>query len=1226
MAVLAMYGCQVKEIGELTSVREAKVFTAVIEDNSTVGTKTSLDNDGNVRWKQGDQVSIFAGSTINEQYQVTDASDGKTSASLYQVTSPGFVAGSDIDNNVAFYPYAATVSISKSESAYILKKITLPSIQYYAEGSFGNGAFPMTAVTSSPSDYNLKFKNVLGGLKLQLKGTATIASISVMGNSNEILCGATEVTVANGSVPSISLTDATAKTVILDCGNGVQLNTATATPFIIALPAMTMEGGFTVTVTDTEGKQMEIKTTKPQTITRSRLLKMPAVTYEGTTPVIEHQYVDLGLPSGLKWATCNVGADNPEEYGDYFAWGEIEPYYSSLDPLTWKEGKSAGYNWSSYKWCNGSENTLTKYNNNSSYGMVDNKTILDLDDDAARANWGGNWQMPNDSDWAELWNNCTREWVEYDVPGFKLTSNINGNTIFLPAAGLMANADVLGDEGSKGYYWSVDLRTSKPSTANCIHFYSTGEEFKSYSHRNFGFQVRPVTQDPNNVAVSGVEINSSNLSLVVGEAETLIATVKPDNATNKSVIWSSTNNAIAEVDQNGNITAKAAGTVTITATTSDGDYMASCEVTVTTTYVPVSSITLDKTTVTLQKDLTVNLVATVLPDNANVKTVIWTSSDSSVATVDQDGFVTAISAGTATITVTTSDGGRTATCTVTVVVPVTDISLNKTRTTLPVGATESLTATITPSNATDKSVTWFSSNTNVATVTDSGIVSAKAAGSATITVTTNDGGKCATCSVTVVQCDGEDNGHYYVDLDLPSGLRWAICNVGTDRPEGYGNYFAWGETEPKSEYKWITYKFCNGSSTTLTKYNSVIDYGSVDNKVTLELADDAARANWQGKWRMPTKEEFDELINSSNCTTETVHQNNVYGIKITSKKNGNSIFIPGAYYWSSSLYSGYQAWYFFTDCSVLGADRDRGFIVRPVTVDGLTVAVTSVSLNKTGTTMAVGVAETLVASISPFNAIDKSVTWSSSNTNVATVTDSGIVMAKAAGSATITVTTNDGGKYATCLVTVVQCDDGEENGHFYVDLGLPSGLKWATCNVGADSPEEYGNYFAWGETTSKSEYTWTNYKFRASGDSWNTLKFSKYNTYSEYGTVDNKTVLDPGDDAASVNWGGSWRMPTRAEFEELINSNNCTTDQTVQNGVYGIKITSKKYGNSIFLPGAGFWEDAALCNAGSLGYYWSAYYWSSSLITDSFAAWSLRFDSGIASSRLKGLSVRPVCE
>ena len=284
LAILALAGCQVNEIVE--NVPVSMSFTATIEDNfDGVETRTSLDENGNVRWKQGDQISIFVGSTINEQYQVTDDSDGKTSASIIKVTGSGFVGGGEIDNNIAFYPYASTAEIAKNGSAYVISNIDLPATQYYAEGSFGNGAFPMAAVTSNIDDMHLKFKNVLGGLKLQLKGTATISSISVTGNSNEILCGAAEVTASSTSTPSINLTDASAKTVTLNCGEGVQLNAETATSFIIALPPMTMESGFIVVVTDTEGQRMRITTSKTQTINRSTLLKMPEVVYEGVSEI-----------------------------------------------------------------------------------------------------------------------------------------------------------------------------------------------------------------------------------------------------------------------------------------------------------------------------------------------------------------------------------------------------------------------------------------------------------------------------------------------------------------------------------------------------------------------------------------------------------------------------------------------------------------------------------------------------------------------------------------------------------------------------------------------------------------------------------------------------------------------------------------------------------------------------------------------------------------------------
>lgn len=287
LAILVLAGCQVKELEVETTneqdvlpVLESKPFVAIIEDDSVGNeTKTTLDNSGNVLWKQGDQVSIFAGSTVNECYQVTDESEGKTSAALNKISGTG--SGSAIENNVAFYPYASAATISKSGSNYVISGIELPATQDYSVGSFGNGAFSMAAITSTPAEMNLTFKNVLGGLKLQLKGTATIASIAVTGNNDEILCGDAEVTVSTASAPSINLTDVSAKVVTLDCGAGVTLDSETATSFIIALPPMTMTGGFTVVVTDTEGKEMEIKTTREQTIPRSSLLKMPVVTYSG---------------------------------------------------------------------------------------------------------------------------------------------------------------------------------------------------------------------------------------------------------------------------------------------------------------------------------------------------------------------------------------------------------------------------------------------------------------------------------------------------------------------------------------------------------------------------------------------------------------------------------------------------------------------------------------------------------------------------------------------------------------------------------------------------------------------------------------------------------------------------------------------------------------------------------------------------------------------------------
>ena len=154
--------------------------------------------------------------------------------------------------------------------------------------------------------------------------------------------------------------------------------------------------------------------------------------------------VDLGL--SVKWATFNVGATSPEEYGGYYAWGETE--------------EKEDYSWETYKWCNGSYDTMTKYCTNSSYGTVDNKTVLDLEDDVAHVKWGGDWRMPTTDEQDELRNNCTWEWTALNgVNGYRVTGP-NGNSIFLPAAGYRYRTAV----GSRGYYclyWSGSSSTSR---------------------------------------------------------------------------------------------------------------------------------------------------------------------------------------------------------------------------------------------------------------------------------------------------------------------------------------------------------------------------------------------------------------------------------------------------------------------------------------------------------------------------------------------------------------------------------------------------------------------------------------------------------------------------------------------------------------------------------------------------------------------------------------------
>ena len=256
------------------------------------------------------------------------------------------------------------------------------------------------------------------------------------------------------------------------------------------------------------------------------------------------------------------------------------------------------------------------------------------------------------------------------------------------------------------------------------------------------------------VKVTGITLTSTELSLAVGESYTLTATVSPSNATDKTVSWYSSNSTVATVTSSGVIKGISAGSTTITATA--GGKSATCVVTVKSEVVEVTGITLTSTELSLAVGESHTLTATVSPSNATDKTVSWQSSNSSVADVSSSGVVKGVSAGSATITATA--GGKSATCVVTVkpeVVEVTGITLSSTELSMTVGDSHTLTAQVFPDNATDKTVSWQSSNRSVAEVSSSGVVKARGAGSATITATA--GGKSATCKVKVKQEGGGMN-------------------------------------------------------------------------------------------------------------------------------------------------------------------------------------------------------------------------------------------------------------------------------------------------------------------------------------------------------------------------------------------------------------------------------------------------------------------------------------
>lgn len=468
-----------------------------------------------------------------------------------------------------------------------------------------------------------------------------------------------------------------------------------------------------------------------------------------------------------------------------------------------------------------------------------------------------------------------------------------------------------------------------------------------------------------------------------------------------------------------------------------------------------------------------------------------------------------------------------------------------------------------------------------------------------------------------IHTTGQLNGHEWVDLGLPSGTLWATTNIGATKPEDYGDYFAWGETEPKENYDWVTYRYCNGDMITLTKYCSDSRYGNnsfTDYIAILEASDDAATAKWGEGWRMPTQAEMQELVD--NCTVTGSTMNGINGL-LFSSSNGNSIFLPvagivhytnvssaGSYgdYWTSTLYADEPAYSndFYLNLNGTannnGNARCYGASVRPVC--GTTTSYGqsyTINFNENGgsgymqpQTFSYGIAQLLSQNSYTRNGY-YFYGWNTSPDGTGT---------SYYDRQTVSIFSNIT-LYAQWIDNNSSQPSGSLDGYDYVDLGLPSGLKWATCNVGATSPENYGNYYAWGETTTKTTYSESNY------------------TYS-----DNPETLPSSADVATNDWGSSWRMPTETEIQELIN--NCDKVWTTLNGVNGYLFVGTN-GNSIFLPAAGYHYENSPYDAGSGGYYWSSSLYTSYTSNAQELDFYFKNCSVAGNVRYCGRSVRPVC-
>ena len=541
-----------------------------------------------------------------------------------------------------------------------------------------------------------------------------------------------------------------------------------------------------------------------------------------------------------------------------------------------------------------------------------------------------------------------------------------------------------------------------------------------------------VTVTTATAAVASVSLDKTAMTLAAGTHGQLTALIHPSNATNQNVAWASSNSAIAAVSSGGLVTGVGIGTAEITVATQDGDHKAKCTVTV--APVAVTGVSLNKPAAALSAGGQEQLYATVQPSGAANQAVTWSSSDGAVATVSSSGLVTAVGVGTAEITVATQDGNKTAKCRVTVApTAATGVSLDKAAMTLSAGDQWQLLATVRPSGATNKSVTWSSGNSAVATVSTSGLVTAVGIGAAEITATTQDGSHAAKCAVTVSNSAAVAG----VSLDKAEMTLTGANDQGqltaTVRPSSATNQSVTWASSNSTVAVVSGRGLVTGASVGTAVITATTQDGNHKAACAVTVVPRAVSGVSLNKAAATLKEGGQEQLTATVAPSDATYKTVAWA------SSDSTIATVSA----SGLVKGMRVG--TADITVTTQDGGK---TATCAVTVTPIAVTSVSLSKSATTLKEGGQEQLAATVLPSNATNKTVTWASSSTAIATVSSSGLVTAVSTGTAEITVTTQDGNYKATCAVTVV-----------------PMVSTFATMSAGEDHAlaiRTDGSLWAWG--------------------------------------------------------------------------------------------------------------------------------------------------------------------
>ena len=917
-----------------------------------------------------------------------------------------------------------------------------------------------------------------------------------------------------------------------------------------------------------------------------------------TCPDENHpHFIDLGLPSGTKWACCNVGAVKPEAFGDYYSWGETE--------------ERVVYSWSTYTLCEGSGDTCKDLGDDIAYTEYD----------VAHMKWGAYWRMPSKEQILELLDNCTNQWTTLnDVEGRCFTGP-SGGTIFLPAAGYRWDDECNGD-GKSSFCWSS---TQDPSYLDCafnLSSYSFVEKsFVNNDARYTGASVRPVSSTFLLLATNSVTIvkgRQENVAIVSGTGNYTVESSDPGVAT-----------AVIE-DNSVKLTTTSVGKATITVTDTKTGLTSNIEVTVVFLELSCNKLTIGNG---FQKSVDI------ISGTGNYDV---TSSDETVATVVVEGNllkVNAVGEGNSTITVTDNGIGMTATVEVTVVPP---LAIATSSLSLTVGAQETVEVT----SGSGRYAVASSVETVATAVMEDNLVkvTAKGEGECTITVTDMESGLTETIEVTVAPNILATNSLWlYIDaqksVDIVSGsgsysLQSSDEEVATAVIENNAVKVT-GISQGEATIKVTDTNTGFASTIDVTvisrlKLSTTTLYLGMDSFDTVEIisgsgsynvsssSSEKVIAELEGNIIKVTANTNNRVVNTDILLTDKISGQTVkievFVVRDRIALSANDLTISRGLYKTVEITEGSGNYSVVSrDETVATAVMEDNLVKVTAMGEGQTTIRVADTETHVSSTIYVTVVDSLLLSNNKLvieQGSQKMVEIISGNGGMFTTTcskealataeivdDQVVVTAKSDGIAYITVTDTNTGLTATLKVSVIpktylSCPDSHHP--HLIDLGLPSGTMWACCNVGANAPEAYGGYYGWGETEVKDDYGWDNYACDLDDSySGNDIAGTQY-------------------DVAHVKWGGLWVMPSEDQIKELLSKCN------QRRGENGGWVLTASNGGTIILPGAGYrlgedCRDEGMC-----------YYWSSTAVPNS---WVSRFYKGNSFSqqyRCWGYSIRPV--